>query len=972
MTHRFVARTFFLLISMLVLTPIVSPPRANADSPVNHVVIRLVQVGTAVSSTDEYVELFNPTPSIVNLSNWRLAKRTTSGTESNLLTEFANIDLTSGSTYLIAHPIGYTDLRTPDARYSTTASLSASNTIILYSDQGHTIADLVGMGTAPGEGTSAANPPNDSVLVRTTLNNIIVDTDNNQNDFVVVLANEIPAAPQVSLPVPVITPDPTPVPDVVIVPPEETVTPPVEPAPTPIVVDPVTLPDDQSTITTIPPVDTQTSLPDPLTTTPASDPTADTSTSTTTDTNNTDAIILPTATEPTATQTPIFHDVVINEFMALPPSGEDEWVELYNRTNNTIDLTGWGLVDGGDHRTTLSGTLGTNATDRFLVINKPSGNLNNDGDNFSLLSLSGTLIDNVAYGEWQGNTDNAPLGATGQSTARRTDGNVESDVANDFSITTTPTKGTTNIITAVPAPTTTTTSTNTTSTTTNPAPKLVINEIYPDPVGSDDEEFIEIMNTGTTLVNLVDWQITDNHGQRYIFATGDIPNLQLAPGELLAVKRATTHLALHNESSAVTLRTPTGSSISKISYDDAPEGQSWALVDSRWRWTISPTFGKTNAYTHGNRRPVIKITWPTSITIGEPTKFSTEDTIDPDNDPLLVTWRFSDGQTLTGVIITRDFTKNGKYQVEVTIDDQHGGVVHEQHTITVTGAVLGLAENTVTASAETKPKTTTALKKETAVKKTTSTKATTAKKSSKAITVHGLIAAPPQTIHIQYAYLINVTGDSEASTIILDVRIRPLPLLIVGDEVTASGTLASGSSSTAEKRLVVTGAQDLAITAKNDPPVPLPLDENNDGSTVVGALVTTHGTIVSSTAQSAVLVTATGETLRLIAPMTVTAWHLTNNTQATATGILQSSSNGWRLLLRSNDDLVSETPTTVPATNVATNFSPPQRTTAIVITTLGTMLALSIIAYQQRERLQKLFSPKTSLPFSETVVNDEE
>jgi hypothetical protein len=40
-----------------------------------------------------------------------------------------------------------------------------------------------------------------------------------------------------------------------------------------------------------------------------------------------------------------FNDIVINEIMYAPSSGEPEWIELYNRTNEDINLKNWKLSD---------------------------------------------------------------------------------------------------------------------------------------------------------------------------------------------------------------------------------------------------------------------------------------------------------------------------------------------------------------------------------------------------------------------------------------------------------------------------------------------------------------------------------------------------------------------------------------------------------------------------------------------------
>ncbi len=108
-----------------------------------------------------------------------------------------------------------------------------------------------------------------------------------------------------------------------------------------------------------------------------------------------------------------YKDVIFNELLPdpLPQIGlpNAEFVELYNKSSKTIDLTGWQLSDG-----TSNGSLGnyiispfsyvilTSTTNVGLfsgnvigVTNFPS--LNNTGDNLTLKNTSGALIDTVAY-----------------------------------------------------------------------------------------------------------------------------------------------------------------------------------------------------------------------------------------------------------------------------------------------------------------------------------------------------------------------------------------------------------------------------------------------------------------------------------------------------------------------------------------------------------------------------------------------
>jgi len=114
-----------------------------------------------------------------------------------------------------------------------------------------------------------------------------------------------------------------------------------------------------------------------------------------------------------------FGDVLINELVSDPADNEVEWIELYNKTSREIDLTGWRIEDGSKAKTNLSGGF-----DKYKVIEKPSGSLNNAGDLVILYDESGKIIDQIAYGNWADGdtTDNAPAAGDPGSLARKYDG----------------------------------------------------------------------------------------------------------------------------------------------------------------------------------------------------------------------------------------------------------------------------------------------------------------------------------------------------------------------------------------------------------------------------------------------------------------------------------------------------------------------------------------------------------------------
>jgi len=114
-----------------------------------------------------------------------------------------------------------------------------------------------------------------------------------------------------------------------------------------------------------------------------------------------------------------YNDLVINEIMYAPSTGEPEWVELYNRSGEPINLKKWKLGDN----TTLTTITNNDAFIQpfsffvlsrdssitfffpniinFIVFNLPA--LNNTGDAVVLKDSLSVLIDSVTYApDWGG------------------------------------------------------------------------------------------------------------------------------------------------------------------------------------------------------------------------------------------------------------------------------------------------------------------------------------------------------------------------------------------------------------------------------------------------------------------------------------------------------------------------------------------------------------------------------------------
>ena len=131
----------------------------------------------------------------------------------------------------------------------------------------------------------------------------------------------------------------------------------------------------------------------------------------------------------------VFNDIVINEMMFKPLEDQPEWIELYNKTEQDVNLSNWRIADKST-QPLISDTIIiikshdymilTESADianyfelgsEWVTLNLPS--LNNTGDNIKLLDSLGRIIDSVNYSQSWG-------GANGYS-LERISPNIESN-----------------------------------------------------------------------------------------------------------------------------------------------------------------------------------------------------------------------------------------------------------------------------------------------------------------------------------------------------------------------------------------------------------------------------------------------------------------------------------------------------------------------------------------------------------------
>ena len=252
----------------------------------------------------------------------------------------------------------------------------------------------------------------------------------------------------------------------------------------------------------------------------------------------------------------IFTGIVINEVL-YNPGGSDsghEWVELYNKTSENIDVSGW-MLEGG------TSSFGTNTTipdgtiipaDGYYLIGEDEvffdlgyspdvvdslglGNGSSSVDGVRLVDCNSIVIDTVLYGatgtigEWEDDngfnpTSFAPKASDGEAIGRVPNGEDTNQSGNDFAL--------------LPFPTPW--AANDAETTCDGELFIKINEFMPNPHEvladgteiSDDEgrEWVELYNNPGTPIELTGWKLEWGGNPNYSSGEFTIPSGTIIDG----------------------------------------------------------------------------------------------------------------------------------------------------------------------------------------------------------------------------------------------------------------------------------------------------------------------------------------------------------------------------------------------------------------------------------------------------------
>jgi hypothetical protein len=299
--------------------------------------------------------------------------------------------------------------------------------------------------------------------------------------------------------------------------------------------------------------------------------------------------------------------VVINSFRISGQSSTDEYIELYNSSDRDINLLGWRLS-----KKTASGNISNLLTSFPEVYLEPDSNLIIAHENCTCspdlkYSTSGSIaedntvilfsdngksiVDKVGFGlaiDFEGSPAQNPN--TGEIYGRKNNGLDTDNNKADFHLIYAPPKPKEEPKINPVSPDKAASN----STEKQSDAKLIVTEFLPNPEGADSEkEFIEIKNIGQ-VTDIGGYYIADTIGspKSYKIPEGTI----LGAGQYLAFYSAKTPISLNNKGDGVEVW-DRDKKVIDSSPDDcgkAPEGLSYALSDSGWVWTKTPTPGKAN------------------------------------------------------------------------------------------------------------------------------------------------------------------------------------------------------------------------------------------------------------------------------------------------------------------------------------------------------------------------------------------
>ncbi len=377
-------------------------------------------------------------------------------------------------------------------------------------------------------------------------------------------------------------------------------------------------------------------------------------------------------------------DITIIEIGAYKKN-QYEYIKIYNNTQSNINLKGWKFKEGfsSSKPNGISHSLKEYNGQGFvlppesvgvicqnplkfleeedfsgLILDSSWGSLNENGEKILISDSEGKIIEEFFYLE----AKNGPLKRKNYSLADYSADNWYEDTKNAQNKNEKNNSDNPTDSSNVNIP-------NKTSNTYS----IIINEIFPNPAGPDNEkEFIELKNIGDTTVNLENWKIKDNSQRVYIIKEKYYNLTFIRPQKFFVIYRSKSRIALNNfKGDEIKLYDSQDRLVDKINYSEkAPPEQSYSRDhNDQWRFTPFLTPGKENIVPKKNNPPVGEIEISQKDIQKRKINFDASDSYDPDGDDLFFIWHFGDGHTSTLINPQHTYDKGGTYKVKLFLFD---------------------------------------------------------------------------------------------------------------------------------------------------------------------------------------------------------------------------------------------------------------------------------------------------------------
>jgi hypothetical protein len=308
---------------------------------------------------------------------------------------------------------------------------------------------------------------------------------------------------------------------------------------------------------------------------------------------------------------PAEHVVISEVQSASADDAAQEFVELYNPTTETVDLTGWVLEyksaasadtpDSWITRAELAGQLPAHhyhlASTYLNHDSDLSSGLAQSGGHIRLLDADGTVIDLVGWGSANSPEGEAAPAATPGQSLERLPGEFEPDGGNAYDtqdnrqdfrirkIAEPQSSANTEVATDFEPPS-------------EPAisyQALIISELFIDPVSPQtdaEDEFVELHNSSSQPIEVGGLTVETGSSFNYDYL---LPPAVIPPGGYLALMALDSGLTLSNSGGQARLLDTEGIEVFRTpAYSAAEPAHSWAELGDTWQWTAKPTPGAAN------------------------------------------------------------------------------------------------------------------------------------------------------------------------------------------------------------------------------------------------------------------------------------------------------------------------------------------------------------------------------------------